>query len=59
MPIPRRANLELNTKAELAITKAMEEIELVGADPRLTDAQIKLSEAKDLLSDYVDEQLSK
>lgn len=55
--IPRRARLDLNTKAELSISKAIDEIENLGADPRLTKAQIKLQEAKDLLSDYVDEQL--
>lgn len=56
--IPRRARLELNTKVELLIINAIDEIEKLGADPKLTKSQIKLMEAIDLLSDYVDEQLS-
>ncbi len=55
--IPRRARLDLNTPAELSITEAINEVEKVGAAPKLTMALIKLLEAKDLLSDYVDENL--
>ena len=53
--IPRRSRLDLNTKEELIITEAISAIENLGADTRLTNAQIKLQEAKDLLSDYVDD----
>jgi len=55
--VPRRIRLDLNTPAELAIYNAMQEVEKVGADVRLTDCVIMLSKAKDLLSDYVDEKL--
>ena len=55
--IPRRARLDLNTPAELSITEAINEVEKVGAAPKLTMAIIKLLEAKDLLSDYVDENI--
>lgn len=54
---PRRSRLDLNTPAELSIHKAITEVENVGADERLTKAVILLGEAKDFLSNYVDEQL--
>ena len=54
--IPRRIRLDLNTPAELAIHNAMQEVEKVGADPKLTEAVILLSKAKELVSDYVDSQ---
>ena len=54
---PRRNRLDLNTKVELSISNAIDEVEKIGADVRLTDAVIKLSEAKDLVSDFVDEQM--
>lgn len=50
----RRFNLDLNTPAELAIHKAMEEVEKTGADVKLTEAVMLLSKAKDLVSDYID-----
>jgi len=53
---PRRSRLDLNTPAELAIHNAIQEVEKIGADIRLTNAQIKLQEAKDLVSDFIDEQ---
>jgi len=51
---PRRNRLDLNTPAELAIYEAIQEVEKVGADVRLTDVVIMLGKAKDLLSDFVD-----
>ena len=51
---PRRNQLDKCTPAELAIYKAMEEVEKVGADVKLTDAIIKLQEAKELVADFVD-----
>lgn len=54
--IPRRVRLDLNTPAELAIYNAMIEVEKMPADVRLTNAVIKLSEAKNLVADFVDEQ---
>lgn len=55
--VPRRIRLYLNVPAELAITNAIQEIEKLGADVRLTEAQILLQKAKDLVSDYIDENL--
>jgi hypothetical protein len=52
--IPRRNRLDLNTPAEKAIYDAIQEVEKVGADPKLTDVVVMLAKAKDLLSDYVD-----
>ena len=51
---PRRNRLDLNTPAEKAIYNAMQEVEKAGADPKLTDLVIMLGKAKDLLSDFVD-----
>ena len=55
--IPRRIRLDLITPAELAIYEAVQAVEKAGADERLTEAVILLGKAKDLVSDYVDEQL--
>jgi hypothetical protein len=52
--IPRRCMLDLNTPAELAIHNAIQEVEKVGADERLTDSVVYLSKAKESLSDYID-----
>lgn len=52
--LPRRMRLDLNKPAELAIYNAMKEIEKLPADTRLTDAIIKLQDAKNLVSDYID-----
>lgn len=51
---PRRNRLDLNTPAEKAIYDAIQEVEKVGADPKLTEVVVMLGKAKDLLSDYVD-----
>lgn len=55
--IPRRAMLPLNTTAELAIYNAINQVEKCGADEKLTNAVVLLSQAKELLGDYIDEQL--
>lgn len=52
--IPRRNQLDKCEPAEIAIFKAMEEVEKIGADKNLTDAITKLQEAKELVSDYID-----
>lgn len=52
---PRRANLEKNTPAEVAIHNAIQEVEKVGANEKLTQAIIFLQEAKDCVSDFIDE----
>lgn len=55
MEFPRRSIAEKMKSSELAIQKAIDEVEELGADERLTDAVIKLSEAKDFVSDYIDD----
>lgn len=55
-PIPRRRRLDLNTDAELSIREAVNKVEAMGADVKLTDAIIKLQEAFELVADYVDKQ---
>lgn len=56
--IPRRNRLDLNKPAELAIYQAIQEVERLGADPRLTEAVNNLSIAKDSVADYIDETLN-
>lgn len=56
MQTPRRVQLDKLTPAENIIVAAMNEIETMGADERLTNAQIKLQEARDLVADFVDSQ---
>lgn len=55
--IPRRIRLDLMVPAELAIYNAVQEVEKLGADTRLTEIVVMLDQAKDLVSDYVDEQV--
>ena len=50
----RRNRLDLLTPAELAIYNAIQEVEKIGADVRLTRAVIALSDAKKLVADYID-----
>mgnify|MGYP003451099997 CR=1 FL=1 len=52
--IPRRNRLDLNTPTELSIYKAMQKVEKMPADVRLTEAVTLLAKAKDLVSDFVD-----
>jgi len=54
--IPRRARLDLNTPAEKAIYDAMQEVEKMPADEKLTEAVILLGKARDLVADFVDAQ---
>lgn len=58
MTTPRRIRLDLNNAAELAIHNAIQEVEKLGADVRLTNAVIKLQQAKDDVSNYVDAQMA-
>mgnify|MGYP001595300047 CR=1 FL=1 len=58
METPRRIRLDLNNAAELAIHNAIQEVEKLGADVRLTNAVIKLQQAKDDVSNYVDAQMA-
>ncbi len=55
--VPRRMRLDLYKPAEVAIYNAMQEVEKMPADVRLTNAVIKLAEAKNLVADFIDEQL--
>jgi hypothetical protein len=57
--VPRRNRLDLCSPAELACYKAMQEVESMGADLRLTDAITKLNEARNHIADFVDEQACK
>jgi hypothetical protein len=52
--IPRRNRLDLNVPAEKAIYDAMQEVEKLPADVKLTEAVTLLGKAKDLVSDFVD-----
>lgn len=52
--IPRRAQIDHMTTAEKSIRKAVEEVELMGANPKLTEAVVHLSKAFELIADYTD-----
>lgn len=52
---PRRNRLDLNTQAEHAIRNAVNEVEKVGADERLTEAVKLMNKANELVADFVDE----
>ena len=54
-PAYRRIDVLRMKPAELAILNAMGEIEKLDADVRLTNAVVMLSEAKKLVSDFIDE----
>lgn len=54
--IPRRIRLDLNTPAELAVRNAVDEVEKLPADTRLTEAVILLDQAREKIADYIDEQ---
>jgi hypothetical protein len=45
------------SKAELLIVEAIQEIEKMGADVRLTNAQIKLDHAQMLVAEVIDEKI--
>lgn len=50
----RRNNTETMKPAELKILEAIEEVEKMGADERLSKTQILLIDAKNMLGDYID-----
>ena len=54
MEIPRRNNIAQNTRAELLIREAMNEVESLGASEDLTEVVIALQKAMNNLSDYID-----
>lgn len=57
MDTPRRNRLDLNTPAEKSIYNAMQEVEKVGADPKLTEVTTLLGKAKDILADFIDNEI--
>src|ERR1019366_5088061 len=52
--IPRRCRIDLLTAAEFAIYYAMQEVEKLPADVRLTEAVILLAQARDKVADFID-----
>jgi|GEM_PF-5212271 len=52
--VPRRIDRQRWTSSEKAIGDAMEAVEVAGCDPLLTNAVVRLAEAKDMVADYVD-----
>jgi hypothetical protein len=57
MELPRRIQLEKMTSAERAIYNAALLVEEMGADVKLTEAVTKLSEARSLVADFVDQSI--
>lgn len=53
-PMPRRIYVEKLIPAERAIFAAMEAVEALPADERLTDAVLLLQAARESVGDYVD-----
>ncbi len=51
---PRRIRLDLFTPAERAIYDAVQAVEALPPDERLTNAVILLGRARDLVADFVD-----
>lgn len=51
---PRRCDINQATPAELFIRAAITEVEMVGADPRLTDAVNLLDAAREAVADYIE-----
>lgn len=54
---PRRNRIDLNKPSEIAIRNAMSEVEKIGASVKLTEAIELLNKAKDLVSDFIDEEI--
>lgn len=54
----RRNRLDLMMPSELAIYNAMQEVEKLPPDAKLTEAITLLSQAKDLVSDFIDCQIN-
>lgn len=55
MSFPRRNRLDLNTPEEMAIRNAVEKVEKMGADVKLTEAVVLLDKARELVADYIDQ----
>jgi hypothetical protein len=52
--ILRRNRLDLMAPVEIAIFTAMQEVEKIGADVKLTNATMLLQQARDLVSDFIE-----
>jgi hypothetical protein len=52
--IPRRCRLDLLTPVELIIRSTIDAVEHLGADVRLTDAVVLLSQAGDKVADFIE-----
>ncbi len=52
--IPRRSQMTQWTPAERAIYEAVQAVEAMPADPRLTEAVVLLQAARDYVADFVD-----
>jgi hypothetical protein len=52
--IPRRNRIDLYVPAETAIAAAVDAVEAMPADERLTDAVILLGRAKDAVADFIE-----
>jgi len=57
MTIPRKCRIDLATPPEVALRTALEAVEAMPADTRLTNAGQKIVEALDLVGDYVNDQM--
>lgn len=53
----RNNDISLMTSAELAIYNAMQEVEKLGADTRLSNAVVYLMQAKAEVSYFIDQQI--
>lgn len=53
--IRRRNRVDLMYPVELAMFKAMQELEKIGADVKLTKAGDLLKQASDIISDFLEE----
>lgn len=54
---PRRACIYLLAPAEKSVWDAVQTVEKLGADVRLTEAVVLLQQAREKLADYFDEQI--
>lgn len=54
--VPRRNRIDLNTPAEMAIRAAVDAVEILRADSRLTEIVLMLDRAREKLADFVDDE---
>lgn len=52
--VPTRNDFTLMTPAELAIMRAIQDVERAGCSTALTEAVVLLSKARDLVADHVE-----